>query len=210
MSRYRKPSHDAILDAAAALFLEHGYPTTSMDTIAKEAGVVRATVYNNFRDKEEILAGIATRYQAGFAAIPAKLRVEASPDQSSFDQIEALIREAFGWKLANAELRPLIDLANHLPRDDAKRATEAADDAMRTWMLEIHTRDAERGAIREGFDIDFATAALYRMIDATLMAFDPRGRTSRSRSEHLVHQLTLLHWHAIYVIAPEESRPVGV
>ena len=74
------------------------------------------------------------------------------------------------------------------------------------WILEIHRRDAERGVIREGLDLDFATSALYSMIEAVLASFDVNA--SPSRVETLVRQLTLLHWRALYSIEPSEA-PTG-
>lgn len=41
----------AILQAAKELFLQFGYEGSSMDAIAKEAGVSKLTVYNHFKDK---------------------------------------------------------------------------------------------------------------------------------------------------------------
>ncbi|MFO1435661.1 MAG: TetR/AcrR family transcriptional regulator [Gammaproteobacteria bacterium] len=43
---------DAILNAAARLFLEHGFDRTSMDAIANAAGVSKLTVYSHFDDKD--------------------------------------------------------------------------------------------------------------------------------------------------------------
>ena len=42
----------AILEGAMQEFLAHGYAATSMDRVAKAAGVSKATVYNHFGDKE--------------------------------------------------------------------------------------------------------------------------------------------------------------
>jgi AcrR family transcriptional regulator len=44
-----------ILDTASALFLSEGYTATSLGDIAVEIGVGRTTLYEYFRDKEEIL-----------------------------------------------------------------------------------------------------------------------------------------------------------
>jgi TetR/AcrR family transcriptional repressor of mexJK operon len=44
----------AILTAAKALFLEHGYTGASMDAIAAGAGVSKLTVYSHFGDKENL------------------------------------------------------------------------------------------------------------------------------------------------------------
>lgn len=43
-----------ILEAAKALFLLHGYHGSSMNQIAKAAGVTKLTVYNHFQDKENL------------------------------------------------------------------------------------------------------------------------------------------------------------
>ncbi len=43
-----------ILDAAKDLFLRCGYHGSSMNQIAKEAGVTKLTVYNHFKDKDNL------------------------------------------------------------------------------------------------------------------------------------------------------------
>ncbi len=46
----------AILKGAMKEFLENGYAATSMDKVAKEAGVSKATVYSHFGDKENLFS----------------------------------------------------------------------------------------------------------------------------------------------------------
>ncbi|WP_062153276.1 TetR/AcrR family transcriptional regulator [Beggiatoa leptomitoformis] len=48
----------AIVDAAAALFLNKGYGNVSMDEIAAQAGVSKRTVYNHFPSKEVLFSEI--------------------------------------------------------------------------------------------------------------------------------------------------------
>ena len=48
----------AILQGAMKEFLSHGYAATSMDKVAKEAGVSKATVYNHFSDKESLFSAM--------------------------------------------------------------------------------------------------------------------------------------------------------
>lgn len=203
----QNPSYPRILEAAQALFLENGFPATSMETIARRANVVRATVYNNFQDKEAILAEIMRRYVEGNVDIPERLRAQASPEHFSFKLIEDMIREAILWRIENAEPRPLIDLLKHLPGSSWGELNAQADAAMLGWITEIHQRDTEKGVIREGLDLDFATRALYSMIEAVIASFDVKA--SPSDVDRFVHQLALLHWRAIYAIEPAEA-PVGV
>jgi TetR/AcrR family transcriptional regulator, mexJK operon transcriptional repressor len=44
-----------VLDTARSVFLEHGYDRASMDMIAHEAGVSKATVYAYFETKQQLL-----------------------------------------------------------------------------------------------------------------------------------------------------------
>lgn len=55
-SRAAKPLQ--ILDAARELFLRDGFSATSMDAVAKVAGVSKATVYAHFSSKEELFAAM--------------------------------------------------------------------------------------------------------------------------------------------------------
>ncbi len=50
----------AILDAATTVFLSNGYLGTSMDEVAKLAGVSKQTVYKHFADKERLFLDIVT------------------------------------------------------------------------------------------------------------------------------------------------------
>ncbi|WP_395019295.1 TetR/AcrR family transcriptional regulator [Dongia sp.] len=55
----RRPEKtEAILDAAGQLFREHGYGAVSMDQIAREAGVSKATVYAHFESKDRLFASM--------------------------------------------------------------------------------------------------------------------------------------------------------
>jgi len=63
---------ESILTAAKRSFLESGFGAVSMDTIAREAGVSKATVYAHFAGKEElfgaVIGGECQRYLADFSA----------------------------------------------------------------------------------------------------------------------------------------------
>lgn len=57
----------SILEAASDLFLEQGFEGTSMDKVARRAGVSKQTVYSHFESKEQLFgeaihAEIATHY----------------------------------------------------------------------------------------------------------------------------------------------------
>jgi TetR/AcrR family transcriptional regulator, mexJK operon transcriptional repressor len=64
---------EAILSAAERAFLAQGFGAVSMDGIAREAGVSKATVYAHFAHKEElfgaVIAAVSERRFGGFSAL---------------------------------------------------------------------------------------------------------------------------------------------
>src|SRR3712207_5867039 len=54
----RGPKPRAILDAAAELFLAHGFAAVSMDAVARQAGVSKATLYAHFPGKDALFAAM--------------------------------------------------------------------------------------------------------------------------------------------------------
>ncbi len=47
-----------IVGAAIRVFLEHGYAATTLQKVAEEANVIRATIYSHFADKNELFKAI--------------------------------------------------------------------------------------------------------------------------------------------------------
>lgn len=56
----------AIGSAAAELFLAQGYQGTSMDAVARQAGVSKQTVYSHFANKEELFKACIRAKVAGY------------------------------------------------------------------------------------------------------------------------------------------------
>jgi len=50
--------HDAIVDAAEAVFAEHGFHGARIQDIAKRARIAVGTVYNHFEDKDAVLTAL--------------------------------------------------------------------------------------------------------------------------------------------------------
>lgn len=118
--RPRRSSRATLLDAAAELFLEQGYEKTSIDQIAHRAGVARATFFNYFGAKGDLLwadldphlqdfggvaPSLASRDEAARALLVVASRVEAAP-------VVMLERELMGTShdLAVAGLARMVTL----------------------------------------------------------------------------------------------------
>lgn len=88
--RPRDPAVDeAILRAAMELFMANGFADTSIDAVAKRAGVTRVTVYRRFAGKEELLAKALEQARGDSDAI--EVRRLAEEDGSPRPAIERLV-----------------------------------------------------------------------------------------------------------------------
>jgi len=54
----RSPKAEQVLEAASSIFCEQGYGSASMDAIARQAGVSKATLYAHFAGKDQLFAAI--------------------------------------------------------------------------------------------------------------------------------------------------------
>ena len=61
VSRIREMKNDLILDGALKVFAEKGFHDTRLEDIAAEVGFSKASLYNYYKDKEEIFLSLATR-----------------------------------------------------------------------------------------------------------------------------------------------------
>jgi AcrR family transcriptional regulator len=198
-----------ILEASRKLFARKGFTETSVGDIARAAQVARATVYNNFDDKQDILAGIISDYMVGYAQIPQKLRENARSGQTSFDLVQAMVREALTWRVVNADLRPIVAVARNLRGSGWEEADKAADDAMLGWIMAVHAADEQAGVVREDVDLEFGVRATYAMIEAILRNFPVSS--DEEEINRVAHQLALLHWYSTCSVPPEEAprSPLG-
>jgi len=67
---------EEIVAAATRLFLDNGYELTSMEAVAREAGVSKLTIYSHFADKSELFQAII-QYRCDKIGMPESFLAEA-------------------------------------------------------------------------------------------------------------------------------------
>ncbi|WP_321393053.1 TetR/AcrR family transcriptional regulator [Emcibacter sp.] len=58
---------DHLVETAVKLFNRDGYHATGIDTILKESGVAKMTLYNHFKSKDDLVVAVLQRREAWFA-----------------------------------------------------------------------------------------------------------------------------------------------
>lgn len=75
----RQERGDRILDAAAELVLRWGYKKTTIDDIAKQAGVAKGTIYLHWKTREDLFMALLTREDLKLAE-DMKQRIASDPE----------------------------------------------------------------------------------------------------------------------------------
>ncbi|PZE57287.1 TetR family transcriptional regulator [Curtobacterium sp. MCPF17_047] len=121
--RPRRSSAEVLADAAAELFLEQGYAKTTVDHIAARAGVSRATFFNYFAAKSDVMW---LDLDAAVAEFPQHLATsaETSAVRAVEDALLATARahdpDRVPWAISQAEV---MDVGAELVASGATRVT---------------------------------------------------------------------------------------
>ncbi|WP_308283149.1 TetR/AcrR family transcriptional regulator [Pseudonocardia nigra] len=177
----------AVVEAATALFLQHGYQRTSTEDIARAAGVSKRTVYNNFADKEalftEIVLGITATAERFADEVVATLRdaedVPAALHTLARRHLEVVTRPQILQlrQLLIAEARRFPALAREYHRGAPGRVIDALAVAFREL--------AERGALNapdpQRAAEHFAFLVLGASLDRAMFAADATPPSTEER-----------------------------
>ncbi len=146
MARSADPKkYKAILDVAADLFLRCGYAATSIEAVAKSAGVSKGTIYNRFETKDRL-------FRESITCVSSQLQAELLWDQGANSLRDTLIN--FGLALNTFLNGPkLIQFQRRLGADleDQPQIGEAFLDAgtrhVHAQLIELLTAAEKEGRI---------------------------------------------------------------
>jgi|SRR2546427_7825544 len=189
---------ESILDAASSLFVERGFPGTSMYDIADALGVTRTAVYYYFPNKEAILAALTEVVTWVAGQLAAQLA-----ERKGLDPVDALrhlvVQHAKLIVSHPVQFRVVERNENHL---SPKRREAAAK--WRRAVLDHFTDVIKRGIGSGQFrlvDARVAALAIIGMCNWTAWWYKPTGRRSQDEICALLAEL------AVNGLRQEGARP---
>ncbi|GAB2914097.1 TetR/AcrR family transcriptional regulator [Rhodococcus aerolatus] len=170
------PTRDAradIVRAATALFLRHGYPGTSTDQVAAAAAVSKQTVYNQFRDKEQLFRTVVLGVTATAEQFAAGVGATADEVGSEADLEPALL--ALARRYLATTLSPTVLALRRLVIGEASRFPDLAAEYHRRAPARVMGALAElvaglqsRGLLAPGDPADTAEDLAFLLLGAPL------------------------------------------
>lgn len=140
----------ALLDAAAALFMEKGFEKTTLTDIISRAGGSRATLYEHFGDKEGLFRAMmeenSARIQDGLAAIQAD---EQAPPEDGLTRFALHLVRALLEDSTIAIVRVLVSEGGRIP-DIAESFFRIGPETAQRRLADYLERQTAAGALRVG------------------------------------------------------------
>lgn len=169
----RDSARDLLLDAAQACFDNTGLPGATMEDIARQAGVSRATVYRYFPSRDAVVSGVILR-AAGRYLDRVRGRIVGQPDLGTaiLDFVEVTVRAA--------TREPTIGLL--FGSDDELAGVGLAEDTS-VALFELVTEflrpvfATHWDQVRPGLSVDDAAEWILRTILSLLSVQGPRHRS---------------------------------
>jgi TetR/AcrR family transcriptional regulator, regulator of autoinduction and epiphytic fitness len=188
-ARAKLDKRAAILAAALDLFAKYGYRRTSMDDVARAAGIAKGTVYLHFPGKREL-------FRAGCEAVLADVlgKVEAVRTKSGpvRERVLALLEAKFAHLHdlvgSSPHATEILDTTTGLAADIVERADKRFLDALAEILAE-GDRKGQLSLSRLDMSPAQAAGVVFRCADGTTREPGISSKTYRKRLQQLVDVL---------------------
>lgn len=156
-----KPVRERLLDSAEGCLAQFGPQKTSMEDVARAAGMSRATVYRYFENRDALLLGVASRQAAALAS-------EAMSYLSRFDAISDWLVEGLLFTLRELPKRPVFaSLVTSLDSGEASKLLLGSTGLIQIGVNVLRPMFGtakEQGLLRDDIDIDMLIEWLLRVL----------------------------------------------
>src|SRR6185295_8827820 len=142
-----EPSRKQLMTAAIDCFARLGYQGTSIDRIARDAGVTKGAVYYHFRDKEELLFEAVKDRVGGFEQ---QVLEEVSPTRDALENLRHVVDACFFHATVSNHRRFIITLMIEALDTNPRLSTEFRNilRRMRAFLTVVIRRGQQRGTLR--------------------------------------------------------------
>lgn len=172
-----------LLDAAEACFARFGVMKTTVEDVATEARVSRATVYRYFDGRDALMLGVLLRDGQRFLE---RLQSRLGPEISFVDSIVEGILFTVDAVRADANLSILFTPEAAGVTESVAGASEALFSLTSDFLRPHFEAARSAGQLRSRIDLDEAAEWILRTIMSLLTVRGPRARTAAEQRRYLL------------------------
>src|SRR2546425_8721864 len=154
-----EPSRKQLMSAAIDGFARLGYQGTSIDRIARDAGVTKGAVYYHFRDKEELLFEAVKDQVGGFERDVLRA---TTPAQDALTALRRVVDACFVHATVSNHRRFIITLMIEALDTNPRLSVEFRNilRRMRAFMTSVVRRGQQHGSLRSDVSPEAAATAI--------------------------------------------------
>lgn len=183
-----KKKRSVINDAAYRLFSNYGYKRVTMDDVAKEAGVTKKTVYDYYKNKNDLLLQLILNELQIMKQIITDIEQE---QLSYFKTIHRTIYELLKYKKKQQLLVVLGDEVKRTNREELRHIIYTFDLSIKTYIHDKLSQAVAEGNIKP-CNVDVMAFLVYKMYVSLLFEWDLEKEPidEKELSDNLIHILT--------------------
>jgi AcrR family transcriptional regulator len=188
---------DSLLDVAVAVFNERGYDGTSMEDLARAAGITKSSIYHHVKSKEELLErGVNRALDALNASLDSLdgrdgtagggAGTAAAPGDTALDRVEQAVFRAV--EILVAELPYVTLLLRVRGNTEAERAAQARRREIDRRFAGFVERAVAEGSLRADVDPHLASRLVFGMVNSVAEWYRPgHGESAERVASAVVH-----------------------
>jgi AcrR family transcriptional regulator len=139
-----------ILDSAVKLFSKNGFEKTSIEALAKEAGIGKGTVYSYFRTKRDIVKAFCDD-QLEYTR--SELALKTNPDTPLIEQLLIIFMADFKYVTENKEFGRVYLHEKIFPKKPLTEKDFQVQNDYFDMLYPIYQRAQERGELRKDIEL---------------------------------------------------------
>jgi AcrR family transcriptional regulator len=164
----RARQRDRIQEAAFALFAERGFDDVTVEDVAREAGVARATVFNHFSSKQGLVEAITVQVLLAYTAM---LDAALADARAPVPRLLRALFDGMGAGIENArrfQRGVFREIARLQLGFDEGGPADRVNAANHERLVSLFARGQERGEIRRDHGPETLAAAFSNLANGTI------------------------------------------
>lgn len=195
----KRQTKKAILDAAITLFGTRGYEATSIEQLAKAAGIGKGTIYSYFQTKSEIFLAFC---EEELEFLHTEIGKQTDTTKPLLETLVDIFMFNFQYVTRNSDFGRVYLREIIFPTELTVKRSKEMDDRFIMFFMPFFEEAQKRGELRRDLELLFAIGHFYSLYILTLSAWYS-GRLLEE--EDVLMFLRMLFKQALSGLAPAPS-----
>ena len=174
------------MNAAIKLFSKKSFENTTVDQLAKEAGVGKSTIYGYFQSKNEIFLAFC---EDEIDFVFSDLTEKRDPDTPIQKQLLTLFMEQLRYVTKNYDFGRILLREMIFPKELTMEKSNDLSERYLSALGEILTKAISRGELRDDLDLLYISGHFYAFYLLVLSAWYQRRLQSEQEVEDALRKL---------------------